>query len=198
MLRTYGIFRQLRLNDGIHAANLNFKNIWRFFLTHPVQYFAYIFFFHFFTANGAYFLVQNYPSHRCLYYRDSNRVDLVRKGKCNHNYGKYYWIWTNNGQLLNWNSLKCMTNDHTTADNIHFVTMKKCDESNQKQAWRCETIHKEKYIQPKQSGRYMYDGDYGNYVTTKTIHWQSALKLRRFGTTQDVCSQGSLIVNFIT
>jgi hypothetical protein len=76
--------------------------------------------------------------------------------------------------------------------------MKKCDESNQKQAWRCETIHKEKYIQPKQSGRYMYDGDYGNYVTTKTIHWQSALKLRRFGTTQDVCSQGSLIVNFIT
>jgi hypothetical protein len=151
---------------------------------------------HCFTADGVYFRVQNYPSSTCLYYREYNGVDLVRKDEC-YNDGKYYWIWTNYGQLLNLNSLECMTDDHVTKRGTHYVILKKCDKSNQKQVWICET-HNENYMKLKQSDRYMYYGYNGNYVTTKRVHWQSALKLRRFGTTQDVCSQGSLIVNFIT
>jgi hypothetical protein len=152
---------------------------------------------HCFTADEAYFRVQNYPSSTCLYYKDYNGVDFVRKDEC-YNNREYYWIWTNYGQLLNSKSLECMTDDHITKSGTHYVILKKCNKSNQKQAWGCETIHNETYIQPKQSDRYMYYGHNWNYVTTKSIHWLYALKLRRFYTPEDVCAQGSLIVNLIT
>ena len=58
-------------------------------------------FFHCFTADEAYFLIQNYPTQICLYYGINNRVGFVREGTCSYDNLKSYWIWTNNGRLLN-------------------------------------------------------------------------------------------------
>ena len=142
-----------------------------------------------YATTEAYFLVQNYPNERCLNYKDNNRVDFVRKGTCYDN-SKYYWIWTNNRQLLNRKSLKCMTDNHVTADKIHFIVMKKCDLSNTKQLWKCERIHGGNYIKTTQSDRFLrFGGKYQTFATAGHIHWQESQTWARYGSKQDVCSQ---------
>ena len=156
----------------------------------------YFFFLYCFTAKEAYFRIQNYPYETCLYYGDINGIGFVRKDTCYDN-SKYYWLWTNNGQLLNWESLKCMTDDYVTPRGTHFVVMKKCDNSNLKQLWKCERIHQNNYITLKQSHRYLCYGEYRNYVTAGHSHWLWArVWWTRYGSKQDVCSQGNLILNF--
>ena len=152
-------------------------------------------FFHCFPADEAYFLIQNYPHQICLYYTYSNRVGLVRQGTCNYNNSKHRWIWTNNGQLLNRKSLKCMADNHVTADKTHFIVMNKCDKNNAKQLLRCERVHHKNYIKTKKSNRYLRDGEYLNYVTAGHVHWSVASEWARHGSLQDVCFQGKLILN---
>ena len=142
----------------------------------------------FFTVDKAYFLVENNPHQVCLYCEEK----FVHASTCSHDNRQYYWIWTNNGQLLNWESLKCMTDDYVTHDDTHFVVMKKCDRNNLKQSWKCESHANNHYIKQILSDRYMFYGEYGGYVTTKHIHWSAAKLWARFDSTQDICSQGSL------
>ena len=141
------------------------------------------------TSDEAYFLIENYPHQICLYYEVYNKTGFVYEGTCSYDNLKSYWIWTNNGRLLNWKSLKCMTDDYVTEQKMHFVVMKKCDKSNLKQLWKCERINQNNYIKSKQSDRYLRDGEHGDYVTAGHIHWDVAQTWRRYGSTQDVCSQ---------
>ena len=123
-------------------------------------------------------------------------VGFVRQGTCNYNNSKHYWIWTNNGQLLNWKNLECMADNHVTADATHFIVMNKCDKNNAKQSWRCERIQGRNYIETIQSNRYLRDGQYLNYVTAGQVHRSVASKWARYGSKQGICSQGNMIFNF--
>ena len=155
----------------------------------------YFFFLYCFIAKEAYFRIQNDPYEKCFYYGDINGIGFVRRGICYDN-SKYHWLWTNNEQLLNWESLKCMADDFVTPRDTHFVVMKKCDNSNLKQLWKCERINQNYHFELKQSHRYLYYGEYQNYVTTRHIDWfRERVRWTRYGSKQDVCSQGNLILN---
>jgi hypothetical protein len=93
-----------------------------------------------------------------------------------------------------------MTDDFTvTTDNIHYthyVRMKKCDRKNQKQLWECERKNSNELIRQTQSGRYMYHGEYYEYVTTRNIIWDVASQWARYDSgKKQICSQGNPIVN---
>ena len=154
------------------------------------------FFFHCLTAGEDYFLLQRVGLRhkRCLYQTSTKRGTFVFVSTtCSYDNENSLWIWTNNGQLLNWKTLECMTDD-LLFQQKHFVTMKKCDRHNRKQLWECVS-HNNDYIKRTESGRYMYYGGYFDYVTTRDTHWSVARKWMRRGSRNNVCSQGSLILN---
>ncbi|CAB4045051.1 Hypothetical predicted protein, partial [Paramuricea clavata] len=106
---------------------------------------------------------------------------------CSYDNWDYRWIWTNFGQLLNWETLECMTDDYQYQYK-YLVTMKKCDKNNQKQLWEC--VGNKKYnIKQTQSGRHMYYGEHLQYVTTKNTYSYYDKKWTRFGSEKHVCSQ---------
>ena len=72
--------------------------------------------------------------------------------------------------------------------------MKKCNRNNKKQSWQCVGNKKQNIMQTK-SSRYMYYGQFSDYVTTirfATAEWT------RYDTQKDVCSQGNLKNQCIT
>jgi hypothetical protein len=81
-----------------------------------------------------------------------------------------------------------MTDDFYST--YHYVTMKKCNRTDQKQFWDCERKNNNELIRQTQSGRYMHYGEYGEYVTTRNI---SSDVWARFGSGKQVCSQGNQI-----
>ena len=86
----------------------------------------------------------------------------------------------------------------STTDNIHythFVRMKKCNRTDRKQLWECERKNNNELIRQTQSGRYMYYGEHGEYVTTSSINWDVAPQWARFLSGKLVCSEGNPIVN---
>ncbi len=131
----------------------------------------YIFFFHYLTADEDYFLLENYNDKLCLYQKPKGKKTFVFKdATCSYDDGNSRWIWTNYGQLLNWKTLECMTDDR-------FVTMKKCDRHNQKQLWECVNRNY---------------GKFSKYVRTRKTHLSTAQKWVRHGSGNNVCSQGNL------
>ena len=151
------------------------------------QCFGYTFFYCI-TAYEDSFLMQN---NLCLYQKFySTKETFVLAGTCRYDNWDYRWIWTNFGQLFNWQTLECMTGDlHARSDYKYYVTINKCDRNNQRQLWECV----DESIKHTQSGRYMYYGEHSGYVTT-TKYWLYASKSTRFGSKKDVCSQGSQIL----
>lgn len=150
-------------------------------------------FFHCFTAYEDSFLLHKNNYEFCLYqYPYNTKYTFVQVGAtCSYDNLDYLWIWTNFGQLLNWATLECMTDDYHTRQNQHFVTTEKCDRNNQKQLWEC--VGNKKYkIKQTQSGRRMYYGEHSQYVTTKDTYWYNELKWMRFGSKKDVCSEGTV------
>ena len=138
--------------------------------------------------------MQSVLHERCLYQTSTKWGKFVFSStRCNYDNENSRWIWTNNGQLLNWKILECMTDD-LLFQQKHFVTMKKCDRRNQKQLWECGK-HKKYNIKQTESGRYMYFGEHGRYVTTINTHPSTARKWVRYFSGNKVCSQGSLILN---
>ena len=150
------------------------------------------FFFCCLTADEDYFLLQSVRHKRCLYQTSTKWGTFVFVSTtCSHDNENFRWIWTNYGQLLNWKTLECMTDDFLSQQNQHFVTMKKCDRNNQKQLWQC-VEDSNYYVRQTRSGRYLYSGE---YVTTRNIEWSVAPIWKRFRSGKDVCSQGSFFLN---
>ncbi len=148
---------------------------------------------YFFTAYEASFLMQNNKEKRCIYqYPYDTKTTFVRRySTCVEKNENSRWIWTNYGQLLNWQTLECMTDDYyATSAFKYFATMKKCDRNNQKQLWECVGVKKYN-IKQTQSGRYLRYGGYSSYVTTKYTVW-ARTTWTRLGSEKDVCSQGRL------
>ena len=148
--------------------------------------------FHIFTAYEASFLVQNNVSKSCIYKKFLEHSTFVLESSilCNDKNRDSRWIWTNFGQILNWETLECMTDDFTGGGR-HYPTMKKCDKStDQKQLWECVGDKKYDIIQSL-SRRYMYYGEVTQFVTTKNTQPSDNTKWQRFGSEKDVCSQGS-------
>ena len=86
-----------------------------------------------------------------------------------------------------------MTVKYTTVESKHFIVTSKCDKTNPKQLWKCERNNKKNYIKLVQSGRYLHnDRKFGKYVTAEPIPWSMAKTWTRYGSKQDVCSQGNL------
>ncbi len=111
---------------------------------------------------------------------------------CDGKNGNLRWIWTNYGQLLNWQNLKCMRDDFNSRENLYFQKMKDCDRNDKKQLWEC--VGDKKYnIKQTQSGRYLYYGEYATYVTTKATTHMKATIWTRLGSEKDVCSQGEIL-----
>ena len=136
--------------------------------------------------------MQNNKEKRCIYqYPYSKKTTFVRRySTCVEKNGNSSWMWTNYGQLLNWQTLECMRDDYITPDR-YFPTMEKCDRNDKKQLWEC--VSDKKYnIKQIQSGRYLYYGEYSSYVTTKYTTYTTATIWTRFGSEKDVCSQGRL------
>ncbi len=152
----------------------------------------------FFTAYEASFLVQNNNEKQCIYqYWYSKKTTFVRRNStCVEKNGNSRWMWTNHGQLLNWQTLECMRDDYITIDLI-FPTMKKCDRYDQKQLWECVGDKKYNIKQTHESGRYLYYGEYERYVTTNYTTQTTATTWTRLGSEKDVCSQGSLVFKLI-
>jgi hypothetical protein len=149
----------------------------------------YISFFHCFAAYEDSFLLQHNFRKLCI--KPYNT--FVRAGAtCSYDNWDYRWIWTNFGQLLNWKTLECMTDERS--NNKYFVTMKKCNRKNQRQLWKCvgERI---KQTWPHWLGRSMYIYYVHGYLYVGTTkYWRSASKWTRFGSQKNVCSQGSQIL----
>ena len=136
--------------------------------------------------------MQNNNEKQCIYqYVHGNRVR--RNSTCDEKNGNSRWMWTNYGQLLNWQTLECMTDDlYSWLSKKYFPTLEKCDGNNRKQLWEC--VGEKKYnIKQKQSGRYLSYGEYYTYVTTKGTTQMEATIWTRLGSGKDVCSQGEIL-----
>ncbi len=72
--------------------------------------------------------------------------------------------------------------------------MKKCDRHNKQQSWECVSYDKY-YIKQTESGRFMYFVERRRYVTAIYTHKSMARLWMRHGSGNNVCSQGSLILN---
>ena len=154
----------------------------------------------FFTAYEATFLMQNNNERRCIYQHPVPKNPIIvyirRNSTCDDNNGDSRWMWTKYGQLLNWQTLECMTDDPLSPQSPYIPGMKKCDRNNTKQLWEC--VGEKKYnIKQTQSGRYLYYGEYHTYVTTKATTQMKATIWTRLGSEKDVCSQGTLIFKLI-
>ncbi|CAB3988118.1 Hypothetical predicted protein [Paramuricea clavata] len=142
------------------------------------------------TSYEASFLVQNNLSKSCTYQKFLDHTTFVLESSilCNDKNRDSRWIWTNFGQILNWETLECMTDDFIGGGR-HYPTMKKCDKStDQKQLWECVGDKKYDIIQSL-SRRYMYYGEVTQFVTTKNTQPSNKTKWKRFGSEKDVCSQ---------
>jgi hypothetical protein len=170
--QNYSVHKYLWMNDFEHSALV-------------------IHFFHCFTAYEDSFLMQH---NLCLYQKFYNTKEtFVLAGTCSYDNWDYRWIWTNFGQLFNWQTFECMAGDlHARNNYKYYVTMNKCDKNNQRQLWECV----DERIKQTQSGRYMCHGEHSGYVTTKKYYWGYRSKWTRFGSKKDVCSQGSQILKF--
>ena len=135
--------------------------------------------FELFSAFEVSFLLQN--SQNLCFYQNLYVVGTPIQGGfvCSKKYWNFLWIWTNHRQLLNWQTLECMTEQNLG----QRLRMKKCDINDRKQLWECVGND----IVQRQSGRYMYG--YGLHVTTTTTS-SDATKWKRYGTKENVCSQG--------
>ena len=109
---------------------------------------------------------------------------------CDDDTKSYRWIWTNFAQILNWETLGCMTDDYHSVGGDNFVTIKKCDPNDGLQRWICVGDEKYNIIQT-QSGRYLNYGDFQNYVTTNKRDSEKWTR-RGTGTQKDVCAKGSI------
>ena len=135
--------------------------------------------------------MQNYPHEQCLSNVRYGELTYVGvRDVCGYAFWNSRWIWTNFAQLLNWNTLKCMTETYDLG-NTHFVLLKECEKDNDLQHWECVGNNKYNIIQ-KKSGRYMNYGDHYHFVTmnnTQNVEWI------RYGkpSASAVCAEGNQI-----
>ena len=115
------------------------------------------FFFHCVTAYEDSFLLEDYTVTNTVFTKThTTRLSWRALHVVTIYNWDYRWIWTNFEQLLNWQTLECMTDDYyqyyVPGNDKYFVTMKKCDRNNQKQLWECVGDR----IEQTWSGRYMW------------------------------------------
>ncbi|XP_028410778.1 uncharacterized protein LOC114533460 [Dendronephthya gigantea] len=136
------------------------------------------------TAYKSSFLIVSNLHSKCIYQRPYKYYTFVRNDICNNNNSNYRWIWTSHGQLLNWATLECATDDFYSKEKNYHLIMKRCDRGNQKQLWKC--VGEKKYDMQSMTGRYIYYG----YFTLMGKNQTQKTELKRFGSQNDVCSQG--------
>ncbi|CAB4031177.1 Hypothetical predicted protein [Paramuricea clavata] len=140
------------------------------------------------TSYKGSFLIQNNLDKSCIYQKFLDySAFVIGSPTCNAKNWDSRWMWTNFGQLLNWKTLECMTDDFISDKYQYFPVMRKCNRNNQRQLWEC--VGDKKYnIMQLLSRRYMYYGEVVHFVTTKKIQSYET-KWRRFDSKKDVCSQ---------
>ena len=116
--------------------------------------------------------------------------------KCNSSARSQRWLWTKHGQLLNLDNWQCITAAWKVHKrNYYFLSLTKCLGNNKNQVWNCQQ-NDPYYIWQQQSRGYLHYGNFYYYITSYQEK-SKALKWKRYGSNQTLCSEGNIVKTII-